>query len=73
MVLNLAYDKNKMYKTLGYWSRDMLNFSFLEKDLGIVSSPHFVYDFSTKMFLMLYSSNWPKFHCLIAFTSCDIG
>ena len=61
MILNLAYNKSKLYKTLDYWSWDMLNFSFLEKGLGIVSPPHFVYDFLTKMFLMLYSSNWPIF------------
>ena len=35
----------------------MLNFDFLEKDLGLVSLPHFAYDFSRKMFLMLYSIN----------------
>ena len=29
----------------------------LRKGLGLVSPPHFVYDFSTKMFLMLYFSN----------------
>ena len=28
----------------------MLNFDFLEKGQGIVSLPHFVYDFSRKMF-----------------------
>ena len=39
----------------------MLNFDFLEKGLGIVSLPHFVYDFSRKMFLVLYSINWPNF------------
>ena len=39
----------------------MLNFEFLEKGLGIVSPPHFVYDFSRKMFLMLYSINRPNF------------
>ena len=33
----------------------MVNFDFLEKCLGIVSPLHFVYDFSRKMFLMLYS------------------
>ena len=33
----------------------MLNFEFLDKGLGIVSSAHFVYDFSTKMFLMFYT------------------
>ena len=39
----------------------MLNFEFLEKSLGIVSLPPFVYDFSRKMFLMLYPINWPNF------------
>ena len=33
----------------------MLNFDFLEQGLGIVSPPYFVYDFSRKTFLMLYS------------------
>ena len=49
--------KKKLYKTLDYRSRDKRNFYFLEKSLGIVSPPHFVYEFSTKMFLMLYSIN----------------
>ena len=35
----------------------MLNFDFLDKDLGRVSPAHFVYDFSTKLFLILYSVN----------------
>ena len=61
IVLNLAYDKNKLYKTLNLWSRDMLNFCILEKDLGIISPPHFVYDLSTKMFPVLYSSSRPNF------------
>ena len=39
----------------------MLNFDFLDKSLGIVSPAHFVNDFSTKMFLMLYSNNWRIF------------
>ena len=39
----------------------MLDFDFLKKGLGIVSSPHFVYDLSRKMFLKLYSINWPNF------------
>ena len=30
--------------------QDMLNFDFLEKGLGIVLLPHFVYDFSKKCF-----------------------
>ena len=39
----------------------MLNFDFLDKSLGIISPAHFVYDFLTKMFLMLYSINSPNF------------
>ena len=39
----------------------MLNFDFLEKGLQIVSPPHVVYDFSKKMFLMLYAINKPSF------------
>ena len=37
-------NKSKMYKTLHYSSRDMPNFDFLEKSLGIVFPPNFVYD-----------------------------
>ena len=39
----------------------MLNFDFLDMGLGIVSPAHFVYNFLTKMFLMLYSINWSNF------------
>ena len=35
----------------------MLNFDLLDKGLGKVYPAHFVYDFPTKMFLMLYSIN----------------
>ena len=35
----------------------MLNVDYLDKGLGIVSPAHFMYDFSAKMFLMLYSIN----------------
>ena len=35
----------------------MLNVHVLEKGLGIISSPHFLYNFLTKMFLILYSIN----------------
>ena len=38
----------------------MFNFDFLEKYLGTVSPPYFVYDFFKKMFLMLYSIKWPN-------------
>ena len=60
IAINLPYNKNKLCEMLDYWSRDMLNFNFLEKGLGIVSPPHFVYDFSRKMFLMLDSIKWPN-------------
>ena len=61
LALNLQYNKNKLYKTLDHSSRDMVNFNFLEKGLELVSPPHFEYDFSRKMFLVLHSINWPNF------------
>ena len=61
IAINLPYIKNKLSKTLEYWSRDMLNFNFSEKGLRLVSPQHLVYDFSRKMFLMVHSIYWPKF------------
>ena len=58
---NLVYNKNKLYETLNNWSRDMLNFDFSEKDLGLVSPSYFVYDFSRKMSLVFHSINRPNF------------
>ena len=65
--------KSKLYKTLYCHSRDIINFNFLEKDLGLVSWPYFVYDFSKKIFIMLDSTNWPNFTVLIVYTSCNIA
>ena len=51
IALNLPSNKNKLYKTLDYWSRDILNFNFSEKGLelaGTSLSPQFVYDFWKK-------------------------
>lgn len=36
--------------------RDVINFDFLEEGVRIVSSLHFVYDFSIKIFFMLVRS-----------------
>ena len=47
----LGYNKNKLYKTLDCWSRDMLNFNFPEKGLELVCPTHFVYGSSRKMLL----------------------
>ena len=47
-----------------FWSRDMLNFDFIEIDLVIVPAPHFVYDFSANMFLLLYSINLRNFNLI---------
>ena len=48
-------EAGRLVETLDYWSRDMLNFNFSEKGLGLVSPPHFVYDFEENC-----SINWPK-------------
>ena len=43
----------------------MVNFDFIEKSLEIVSPPYFLYDFSTKMFLMLYSINFQRSNFIV--------
>ena len=53
----LGYYKNKLYKTSDHWFRDMLTLNFPEKGQGLVFPIRSVYDFSRKMFLMLYSIN----------------
>ena len=53
IVINLGVNKNKLCKTLGFWFRYVLNLNFPEKGMRLVSPPHFMYDFSRKMFLML--------------------
>ena len=40
----------------------MFNFDLLEKGHGIVFPPDFVYAFSRKMFVILYSLNLPNFN-----------
>ena len=60
IVHNLLYNENKLCKSLDYWPRDIANFSFLGKDLGIFFRPHFVYEFLKKLFLKLCFNNWPN-------------
>ena len=53
---------HKLYKTLGYWSRDKLNFDFLEKDPGIVSPASVCMILQQKCFyLYIFSINEPSF------------
>ena len=40
--LLLAYNKNKLYKLLDHLFKDVFNFDFLEKSLGVAFSPHFI-------------------------------
>ena len=51
----------KKHNVKNYWSRDMFNFDFSEKGMGIVSQPHFVNDFLRQVVFRLYSINWPNF------------
>ena len=82
IALKLTHNKNKLKKTLDYWSRDIPNFDFLEKRLRIVSPPHFVHYFSRKMFFMLYLTDclyflrywWYCNMCIafVCFSGCDV-
>ena len=63
LALNLTYNKSKMYKSLEYWSRDMLNFDFFQKGSGNSY-------FTTFYVWFLYPVNWPNF---FVFTSWGNG
>ena len=52
-LVSVTFDSPQLGKQL----KQIISFDFLEKGLGIVSPPHFVYDFSRKMFLILYTIN----------------
>ena len=51
----IEYSKRNIFvqKLYRKWGKE----TFSEKGLGLVSPPHFMYDFSRKMFLMLHSIN----------------
>ena len=49
------------YNISDCWSRKTLYFNFSQKRLALAFLPHFVYGFSRKIFLMLYSFNWLNF------------
>ena len=68
----IYFNSPQIGKTLDYWYSDKFNFNFIEKNLGLVSSAHFVYDFSRKLFLMLFYC-FTKFYRLNIITSWDIG
>ena len=51
-----TYNKSKLYKISDCWSTDMFNCDFYKKGLGL-----FEYEFSRKIFLMLYSIIWQNF------------
>ena len=58
----------------------MVNYDFLEKGLGIGFLTHFLHDFSRKIFLILFSINWPNFIeildilwiTIFCFPGCDV-
>ena len=76
IALNLSYKKKKikLYETLDYCSRDMLNFDILENGLGIVSPRHFVHDFSRKIFscYLLLSQQISLPYCFYFLRYCAI-
>ena len=57
----LGTQKKQIDNTIDYFSRDMSNFDFLGKGVGIGFPAHFAYYFSRKMFIMLYFIIWLNF------------
>ena len=58
-LISICLNSRKL-TNLDYWSRDMPNFDILEKGFGRVSAHIQCMIFQEKMFLLLYSINWPN-------------
>ena len=52
---------NKHFKASDYWSRDMLNFAFFKKCLGLVTPPYLRILFQQKLFFHVIFFNWLNF------------
>ena len=63
---NWRYNKNKHCNLSDRWSRDMPNFDFLWKGLWHAFPSYFVCSFSRKIFLILYSIDWPNLIVFLA-------
>ena len=49
-----SMQKNRLYKTLDYWFRDVHNFNISGKALGLVSLSYFVNDFKENVFQVIF-------------------
>ena len=62
VVLHLSIQKKKKkHEISDCSSRNMINFNFFKKGLGLLFLSHFVHEFSRKVFLVLYFLKWPNF------------
>ena len=57
----ISINRNKLFETYNIDPEICSILFFLDNGLGINSSTRFVYGFSTKIFLILYSINWSNF------------
>ena len=69
----MTFNKNKLCKTLGYWSRDMLRFVFFRKESGNTFSIKFCVWFFKENVSHAIFCQPSKSHYLITFTSWDNG
>ena len=61
LISTWTCNKNKLYITFQTVIREICSILFLINGLGLASPQHFVYDFSRKIFLVLYAFNIPHF------------
>ena len=72
IALNLAYNKSKLYKTLDYRSRDMLNFDFFRKVSGNSFSTAFFFEEKCFSCYILSTDQMSLPDCLYFLRYCTI-
>ena len=71
VVVNFVNSKSKLYKTLDYWSRNMLNFDFSEMGLGMFSPEK-----CFSCYILLTEFHWlitfTSYIAIVCFPGCDV-
>ena len=68
-----TYNKNKLYNCSDFWSRDKLDFDFFRKSPETSFWTTFCVWFFKENVSNVIFYHLTRFHCLIAFSSWDIG
>ena len=69
VIMHFGSSQQRHKIKINCWSRNLLNFDFLGKGMGLVSPPHLMYDVSRKMFPVFPGWGRTFYSLLVTFSS----